>query len=145
MTPSETVAVEAANDRLYEAFENGDLDAMAGLWVDGALADMARCIHPGSEPIVGRESVLRSWALLMANTNFLQFIVTEADTVVEGDLAIVTCTENVLSSDSDDDPLGAGRALTTNGFIRVDGQWSIWLHHASPVLADLPSVEGDER
>lgn len=138
MTASDVAEVEAANDTLYGAFESGDLDAMAALWVDGPLAGMARCIHPGSEPIIGREAVLRSWALIMANTSFLQFIVTESDTVVEGDLAIVTCTENVLSSEGDDDPLGAGRALTTNSFIRFEGRWLMWLHHASPVLSDLP-------
>lgn len=144
MTASDIPDVEAANDTLYAAFESGDLDAMASLWVDGALGAMARCIHPGSEVIVGREGILRSWALLMANTNYLQFIVTQTDTVVDGDLAIVTCTENVLSSDGDDDPLGAGRALATNGFIRVEGRWLMWLHHASGVMTDHPALTGDE-
>ena len=136
MTAADVVAVESANERLYGAFESADLDAMRNLWVDGPLAAMARCVHPGADVIVGRESVLRSWALLMANTEYLQFIVTETDTVVEGDLAVVTCTENVLSSSAADQSLGAGRALTTNGFVRVDGEWRIWLHHASPVLSD---------
>jgi hypothetical protein len=42
----------------------------------------------------------------------------------------------VLSSSAADQSLGAGRALTTNGFVRVDGTWRLWLHHASPVLSD---------
>jgi len=136
VTTADIVAVQSANDQLYAAFEAADLDAMQVLWVDGELAEMARCVHPGADVIAGRESVLRSWALLMANTEYLQFIVTEADTVVEGDLAVVTCTENVLSSGGTNQALGAGRALTTNGFVRVEGQWRIWLHHASPVLSD---------
>lgn len=136
MTEADVAAVVSANDQLYAAFESADLDAMSKLWIDGPLAGMARCVHPGAGVIVGRESVLRSWALLMANTEYLQFIVTEADTVVEGDLAVVTCTENVLSSTGESQTLGAGRALTTNGFVRVEGGWHIWLHHASPVLSD---------
>ncbi len=144
MTSSDIPEVEAANDRLYAAFESGDLDEMSSLWVDGPLASIARCIHPGSDVIVGREGILRSWALLMANTNYLQFIVTGTDTVVDGDLAVVTCTENVLSSDGDDDPLGAGRALATNAFIRVEGRWLMWLHHASGVMTDRPAPVGDE-
>jgi len=136
VSSAEIEAVGAANDALYAAFEAGDLDAMSSLWVDGKLADIARCVHPGADVVVGRESVLRSWALLMANTEYLQFIVTEASTVIEGDIAVVTCTENVLASGGADRPLGAGRALTTNGFIRVEGQWRMWLHHASPVLSD---------
>ena len=144
MTAADVEAVEAANELLYAAFEAADLDAMNELWIGGALSEVARCIHPGAEAIVGRESVLRSWALLMANTEFLQFIVTETDTVVEGDLAVVTCTENVLSSGGEDRPLGAGRALTTNAFMRVDGVWRLWLHHASPVLSDA-SAEIEEE
>ena len=143
MTPSDVAAVEAVNERLYAAFEAADLDEMNDLWVSGERGAMARCIHPGAEAVSGRESVLRSWALLTANTEFLQFIVTEVDTVVEGDLAVVTCTENVLSSDGSNESLGAGRALTTNAFMRVDGGWQIWLHHASPVLSD-GSVEIEE-
>lgn len=136
MSAGDKSSVEAANEQLYAAFEAADLDAMNALWVDGENAGIARCVHPGAEVIVGREGVLRSWALLMANTEYLQFIVTEVDTVVEGDLAVVTCTENVLSSAGADRPVGAGRALTTNAFLRVDGSWRIWLHHASPVLSD---------
>jgi ketosteroid isomerase-like protein len=142
MTDSDVADVEATNDLLYTAFESGDLDAMAALWVDGSLAGMARCIHPGSEVIAGREGILRSWALLMANTNYLQFIVTEPGTVVDGNLAVVTCTENVLSSESDDDPLGAAKALATNSFIRVDGRWRIWLHHTSLVMPGRAMEEG---
>jgi ketosteroid isomerase-like protein len=145
MSQADMAAVEEANDRLYAAFEGADLDSMKDLWVDGPLAEIARCVHPGAEPILGREAVLRSWALLMANTEYLQFIVTEAGTVVEGDLAVVTCTENVLSSGGTDRPLGAGRALTTNAFIRVAGVWRLWLHHASPVLSDGDGSIEEER
>ena len=117
---------------------------MSELWIGGARSGIARCVHPGAEVIVGRDSVLRSWALLMANTEYLQFIVTETDTVVEGDLAIVTCTENVLVQRRCQPTLGAGRALTTNAFMRVGEAWQIWLHHASPVLSDA-SAEIDEE
>jgi len=144
MTEGDVLAVEAANESLYAAFEAADLDVMSELWIDGDMSNKARCVHPGSEAIVGRESILRSWALLMANTEYLQFIVTETETVVEGDLAVVTCVENVLSSGGVNRPLGAGRALTTNGFFRVDGVWRLWLHHASPVLSDASDQIGEE-
>lgn len=136
MTGTDVAEVEAANERLYAAFEAADFDLMKDLWVDAPLAGIARCIHPGAEAVLGRDSVLKSWALLMANTEFLQFIVTDSETIVEGDLAVVTCTENVLSSSGAGQPLGAGRAVTTNGFVRVEGRWRMWLHHASPVLTD---------
>ncbi len=127
-------AVEAANAALYDAFERADVDAMAQVWVGGALASSAWCVHPGSAPVVGRDAVLRSWTLLMANTAYIQFVLTGVTVRVDGDHAVVTCTENVLTAHSDESDLGGGAAVATNAFLREDGRWRVWLHHASPIL-----------
>ena len=47
----------AANSAFYEALEQGDLDALTALWVDG---DEAVCVHPGLPPIHGAKAVMRS-------------------------------------------------------------------------------------
>ena len=131
---SGTEGVLAANEELYAAFEAGDLDRMAALWIgtpDGALA---KCVHSGGEFVRGVEAVLRSWALVMANAHDLQFIITDAETLVRGETATVTCTEIILRPGVGSDPFVSSHAVTTNGFIRVDGAWRMWLHHASPVM-----------
>ncbi len=138
-------AVLSVNSGFYAAFESGDLDAMIDLWVpDGH----AVCIHPGWAPVVGASAVRRSWAVIMANTPYIQFILTDVDVTVVGDVASVTCTENVLSADEDTPVEGfaGGKAVSTNVFRRTpsggEDAWRLWIHHASPVLSGEGSDEG---
>jgi ketosteroid isomerase-like protein len=136
---SDVEGIEAANEELYAAFEAGDLDRMAELWVQDADGAMATCIHPGGGAIRGVDAVLRSWALIMANADDMQFIVTDVESVVQEEMATVSCTEIILRPGGGPDPFTSSHAVATNGFIRVDGQWRMWLHHASPVLGDSES------
>ena len=141
-------AVTAANQELYEAFEIADVDRMAAVWDD---ADDVRCIHPGWPPLVGKPRVMRSWSVLMANTGYIQFFLTGVSAVVEGDVAVVTCEENILTGDGDgtgSDGVGSleglggnQKVLATNVFRRRAGGWRLWLHHASPVLAPTEPAE----
>jgi ketosteroid isomerase-like protein len=144
-------AVLSANSAFYAAFESGDLDAMTDLWVPEGHAV---CIHPGWAPVVGAAAVRRSWAVIMANTPYIQFILTDVDVTVIGDVASVTCTENVLSADEETPVQGfaGGKAVATNVFRRAPGpgvaagddaqQWWLWIHHASPVLSTEGADEG---
>ena len=43
-------AVDYANTRFYESFQNADSDAMAAVWGDG---ESVQCIHPGMAALVG--------------------------------------------------------------------------------------------
>jgi ketosteroid isomerase-like protein len=126
--------VAEANAAFYTAFENADLDAMAALWVP----DDPVCIHPGWQPVRGVGAVRRSWAMVMANTPYIQFILTDIEIRVFGAVASVSCTENVLAA-GDETPAGegfaGGRAVATNVFRRTDAGWLLWIHHASPVLS----------
>jgi len=120
-------AVTGANEAFYAAFEAADLDRMAACW---AQDDTVCCIHPGSDLIVGWPRVSRSWAAVFVGSARLQFFLTDVDVHVDGDTAVVTCAENVLAGAE----LSAGKVLATNVFRRVDGEWRMVLHHASPVL-----------
>jgi ketosteroid isomerase-like protein len=133
-------AVLAANAAFYAAFERGDFDAMQQLW---ASDDGIVCVHPASTPIRGRRDVMRSWMVLMANAAYIQFFLTDVDAAVVGDLATVSCTENVLSA-APGTPVGVfagGSAAATNVFRRSDGDWRLWVHHASPVLSGAETDE----
>ena len=135
--------VEAANTAFYQAFETADLDAMRALWLDdpGAV-----CVHPGALPVRGAGAISRSWAVIMANTPYIQFFLTDVDVTLpvgEATVASVTCTENVLTGDerTGPDAFGGARAVATNVFVREPGgPWRLWIHHASPVL----SMEDDD-
>jgi ketosteroid isomerase-like protein len=137
-------AVTAANQELYAAFEEADLDRMEAVWDDG---DDVRCVHPGWPALVGRARVMRSWSVLMANTTYIQFFLTGVTTQVDGNVAVVTCEENILTGiDDPDGGLGGSQqVLATNVFRRRGDRWRLWMHHASPVLAPTDDARGPDE
>jgi ketosteroid isomerase-like protein len=149
MTRPDTAAVLRANQSLYDAFETGDIDLMNALWLDGPEAATVTCVHPGWAPLHGRDAVLRSWSMIMANTAYIQFVLTDVTARVTADVAVVTCGENMLTGlpldpeDLDDGVpgLAGGRAVATNVLRRTAQGWRMWLHHASPVLTREAEVE----
>ena len=131
--------VEAANTALYAAFESADVDAMHTLWDDeqpGAVV----CVHPGWPMLRGRSQVLRSWSAVMASTSYIQFFLTDVEVHITGEVAVVTCVENVLTAISQDAGNNAA-GVATNIFVRRDGVWRLQVHHGSPVLGRLEEVD----
>jgi ketosteroid isomerase-like protein len=172
MAPTDGELVELTNTAFYEAMERGDLEALSGLWMDdetagagntggpgnpgtepeGEAADgaVASCVHPGWPVLTGRGEVLRSYALIMANTEYIQFFLTDVSVSVAADTALVTCTENILSGapaeeGSELGPLVGQLVVATNVFRRTTEGWKLWAHHASPVLGETDQEEDDEQ
>jgi ketosteroid isomerase-like protein len=151
-TDPEPAAVLRANQSLYDAFETGDIDLMNALWLDGPDAPSVMCVHPGWSPLTGRDAVLRSWSMIMANTTYIQFVLTDVTVRVTDEVAVVTCAENMLTDvpaaagAADDEAqfgMAGGRAIATNVFRRTRDGWRLWLHHASPVLTrEQPEDDG---
>lgn len=137
---TDTADVLAANAELYEAFEHGDVDRMEAVWDD---ADDVCCVHPGWPAVRGRSRVLRSWSVIMANTSYIQFFLTGVHTKIDGDLAVVTCEENILTAVADVDGTlsESAKVVSTNVFRRRGDRWKLWLHHGSPVLAPVDERE----
>ena len=123
--------VLAANTALYTAFETGDVDLMEAVWLD---SDDVVCVHPGWPMLRGRVAVLRSWSAVMAGTDYIQFFLTDVQVAVTGETAVVTCTENVLTSA---DPGDNAAVVATNVFVRRPDGWRLQVHHGSPVLGRL--------
>ncbi len=123
-------AVEAANTALYRAFEVGDVDLMEAVW-DVEDPEAVVCVHPGWPMLRGRSSVLRSWSAVMANTDYIQFFLTDVQVAVTGQTAVVTCTENVLTSA---DVAENAAVVATNVFVQRPDGWRLQVHHGSPVL-----------
>jgi ketosteroid isomerase-like protein len=125
-------AVQAVNAALYQAFETADVELMSAVW-DDADPESAVCVHPGWPALRGRTAVLRSWSAVMARTDFVQFVLSDVHVSIEGDTAVVTCTENVLTSVTD---MSGGAVVATNVFRRRPGGWRLQVHHGSPVLGE---------
>jgi uncharacterized protein (TIGR02246 family) len=123
-------AVLQVNQRFYQAFENLDLEAMAGVW---AQRSTDICIHPGWNILTGWEEIRASWTAIFANTGYMRFQASDVDVEIVGEVARVTCIEHIFS---------VAQGLTvhsqvacTNVFLLVDGNWRMALHHGSPVAA----------
>ena len=139
---SDLEAVVAANAELYAAFEEGDVDRMEAIWDE---ADDVCCVHPGWPMLRGRAQVLRSWSVIMANTTYIQFFLTGVDAVIDADVAVVMCEENILTSVADPDGglSQSAKVVSTNVFRRRADGWRLWLHHGSPVLAPPEESSSD--
>ncbi|MGH3390003.1 MAG: nuclear transport factor 2 family protein [Actinomadura sp.] len=135
------VTVEAANAEFYAAFEAVDMDRMSAVWADGPYAESVVCVHPGWPLLRGRGAVLRSWALIMANTPYIQFVLTDVRAELQGEQAVVTCAENILTASSTEEFAAGASVVATNVFVRTDGEWRLLLHHGSPVLNQVEAEE----
>ncbi|MFF2503969.1 nuclear transport factor 2 family protein [Streptomyces sp. NPDC058067] len=158
---TDTDAVDRANRAFYEALERGDFELLTTLWLapedvtyteDSEEADdtSVSCVHPGWPVLTGRGEVLRSYVLIMANTEYIQFFLTDVRISVVADTALVTCTENILSGGPAPEeggelgPLVGQRVVATNVFRRTRDGWKLWSHHASPVLTEEESDVGPQ-
>lgn len=135
----------------YETETTYEIDTADGTDTEDAPSPArVSCVHPGWPVLTGRGEVLRSYALIMANTDYIQFFLTDVHVSVSGDTALVTCTENILSGGpAPEDAPGPGPLLgqlvvATNVFHRTSEGWKLWSHHASPVLAETGEDEDDE-
>ena len=133
--------VRRVNEAFYAAVEAGDLDRLTEL----SCADRPLvCVHPGVAPIHGTGAVLRSWALVMASTDYIQFFLTDVQVTLQGDVAVLTCAENMLTAGEEpalggeDQPTGfrGGKAQAMNVFTKESTGWRMWIHQASPVGSD---------
>jgi ketosteroid isomerase-like protein len=138
-------AVTVVHTELYDALEAGDVDRLAAVWDDG---DDLVCIHPGWPAVAGRAAVLRSYAVILANTAYLQFFPTGVEVRVDdtGAVAVVTASHSLITRAGEgDEGLGeTARVVSTSVFRRRPDGWRLWTHHGSPVLGDDPDGGPDD-
>jgi ketosteroid isomerase-like protein len=120
--------VRAANQAFYDAHERRDFAAMQAVWEH---SDRTVCVHPGW-PILRTWAVIEeSWRRILAGPGRNQFILTNDEVAIAGDLAWVTLDENLVDTGATG---GGGTVAATNLFALVDGVWRLVAHHGSPVF-----------
>lgn len=118
---TEDDALRAANAAYYRAFAHRDAAAMARLWAQHGVS----CVHPGWPPIFGREAVLASYREIFRNP-LQEAIEVRAETLIrDADDGRIVCFEKV----------GEGLLVATNWFRRVDSEWRLAHHQASPLAS----------
>jgi len=121
-------AVLAANHAFYRAIESLDEAAMAACW-SRSISDT--CIHPGWPILRGWADVLASWRAIFDGTTYMRFVVSDPVVDVLGDVAQVTCLENLYAIGQSG--TAHAQVAATNVYVRVEGGWRMRLHHGSPV------------
>ena len=124
--PADIEAVLAANLSFYHAFGSLQIEGMDRVW---DRSDRVLCIHPGWRVLAGWEQVRNSWESIFHNTSLMHFTITDAQVVVHGDCAWVSCVENITSVvDARANSFGV---QATNVFVRGEDRWLMVHHHGS--------------
>jgi len=114
LTPDEEATeIEQTNVRFYRAVESRDLDAMDAVWLH---ADYVRCIHPGWGLLSGWDPVRQPWEAIFKDSRELRFTLSDVQIQVEGGLAWMTATENILSQSQGN--ISVTAVLATNVYER---------------------------
>lgn len=125
--------VERANASFYKALEECSTKAMEAVWLHESWV---RCVHPGSEVVVGWQDVRESWSEIFASTKSIKLSISNLFIKVVGDMAWVECLENIATFF--EQGFTSGQIQSTNIFIRTGGDWKLVQHHASPLPTDVP-------
>ena len=123
------------NQKFYDAFNKNDIELMIGVWLKGSTS---QCIHPGWDVLNGFEPIMISWQKIFLAAQDLEIKLSHLKVTTSEDLAWVTCQENLFSISSSGVQLS--KVHSTNLFQKINVEWKMILHHASPV-SGLPSVE----
>ena len=124
-----------ANQNFYNAFNKNDIELMIGIWLNDSAS---QCIHPGWDVLTGFENIMSSWQKIFASAQDLEIKLAHIKVTTSEDLAWVTCQENLFSIVSSGVQLS--KVHSTNLFKKVNDEWKMILHHASPVSGH-PAME----
>ena len=124
-----------ANQNFYNAFNKNDIELMIGIWLNDSAS---QCIHPGWDVLTGFENIMSSWQKILASAQDLEIKLSHIKVTTSENLAWVTSQENLFSILSSGVQLS--KVHSTNLFKKVNDEWKMILHHASPV-SGLPAIE----
>ena len=128
-------AVLAANRSFYAALHSLDISLMAQVWLH---ADWVKCLHPGWDLLVGWEEVQGSWREIFRSTDQMMISVSRPLLHLVGDVAWISCLENVTTAYKTD--INSALVEATNIFERHEGRWLLVHHHTTPLAEPPPEA-----
>lgn len=130
MTSSSDTGLRAANQRLYDALSQADMDGMTAVWLS---EDWVECVHPGWPALRGWSAIQKSWDAIFRAPARVTISVSDVRLRIVGNVGFVTCVERI--SNRGRQFLDTTHAQATNVFVRADGSWKLVIHHASSIAA----------
>ena len=126
---SDEDGVLTANGAFYGAFAARDAEAMDDLWAKRAPVV---CIHPGWQPLRGRQAVMASWWAILGGPGSPPITCHGPTVQILDDAAFVVCIERLPGLE----------LVATNIFVREDAEWKLVHHHASGFAHRVEDEEG---
>jgi len=127
--------VLAANRTFYAALHSLDISLMAQVWLH---EEWVKCLHPGWELLVGWDEVEGSWEEIFHSTDQMMVSVSRPLGHVAGDVAWISCLENVTTAYRND--FSSALVEATNIFQRRRGRWFMVHHHTTPLAQPPPDA-----
>ena len=121
-------SADEAEAMFYGAFKRCDVDMMAALWAE----DEVVCIHPGSDPIIGHDAVIRSWQQIFENALPPKITLNPIKQIKSTELAISMVLEEIETGTGD-----SAAVFATNIYQKFENGWRMVEHHGS-VTRTLP-------
>jgi ketosteroid isomerase-like protein len=139
MTPPFFPTPEEAEEALYEAIAQGNLDALMAVWSDD---EEIVCIHPTGQRMEGQAAVRQSWrAIFEHNPRFSVRVRGRARW--EGALIAVHCVIETLYVHHDQ--AAHGLMHSTHVFLRGTRGWRLASRHTSAALEQVETGDEDAR
>lgn len=93
-------------------------------------SDIAGCVHPGWHRLDGWDEIRRSFENIFASSRPWTVACEDVRVAAHGDTAWVSCVE-VIRPFGSERAAAAARMQSTNIFVREEGEWKLFHHHAS--------------
>lgn len=117
---------EAAEKQFYHAFRDCDLAAMSRVWADAGIV----CVHPGSDVLIGRDAIMRSWAKILTNAVKPEIKINVLSKTMQGGLAVHVVEEFITPGGRKKPAVSV--VIATNVYRQGDYGWRIIQHHSTP-------------
>ena len=132
---ADETTVLAANNAFYHALEALNVARMDAIWWH---EDWVRCLHPGWDLLVGWKAVQESFASIFQSTAQMRVVLSRVLVHAVGDVAWVSCIEQVTSTIETD--FSTVLVEATNLFVRRGGEWRLVHHHTTPLAQPPPGA-----
>ena len=127
--------VLTANRTFYVALHSLDLALMSQVWLH---EDWVKCLHPEWDLMVGWDEVRGTWQEIFHSTEQMLVSISRPLVHVTGDVAWISCLENVTTANQND--FSSALVEATNIFQRRQGRWLMVHHHTTPLAQPPPEA-----
>lgn len=117
-----------AEQAFYLAFVRRDTELMAKVW---ANTQSVYCLHPGSQPLVGKDAIMQSWQEIFNGPQTSQLKIEHHNLASDPKLSVHRITEH-LTIQGEGENIRQATIHAMNIFQCINDNWYIISHHTAP-------------